>query len=132
MNFESQSLRGPKIWTELYFLSLPILVLPNTSIHSSIRSKNQPDSILYLYYSGSVYLSDLSGFKRRVKEIFLDLMTANATKIFLKLTYKQFRHRVFNRHRLFSKRISLLAKWNRIWTEWIKMHGQTITWNFWC
>ena len=80
-----------------------ILVLPYTSIHSSIRSKNRSDSILFLYYSGSVYLWNLSGFKCRLKEIFVDSMTANPTKIFLKLSSKQFRHRVFNRHQLFFK-----------------------------
>ena len=84
--------RDPEIWTELYYLSLPIPVPPNTSIHSPIRPKNRSDSILFLYYSGSVYLSDLSGFKCSLKEIFMDLMTANSTKILMILSSKQFRH----------------------------------------
>ena len=84
--------RDPEIWTELYYLSLPIPVPPNTSIHSPIRPKNRPDSILFLYYSGSVYLSDLSGFKCSLKEIFMDLMTANSTKNLMILSSKQFRH----------------------------------------
>ena len=62
--------RDPKTWTELYYLSPPIPVPPNTSIHSPIRPKNRSDSILFLYYSGSVYLSDLSGFKCSLKERF--------------------------------------------------------------
>ena len=86
------NLKRPKSWTELYYLSLPIPVPPNTSIHSPIRPKNRSDSILFLYYSGSVYLSDLSGFKCSLKEIFMDLMTANSTKILMILSSKQFRH----------------------------------------
>ena len=84
--------RDPEIWTELYYLSQPIPVPPNTSIHSPIRPKNRSDSILFLYYSGSVYLSDLSGFKCSLKEIFMDLMTANSTKNLMILSSKQFRH----------------------------------------